>query len=523
MAHNTRYQTDGKASTFNLHALFNQFVDELGNEGSINKLDNSIIDQRHILPNEDIIWLNWDSTELDTFTKPDTRFLLTKTSAGADEKLFQDVTSKIVADGTYTLIFKGVIESDAIIDVVGHPSDMINPDDLSEVGSTTYAVTGSGDLQTFAIRFQTSATLSGNDFYVRIRPQTASCYIRLDKFILKEGFIEVADVVGASMLEQSVRYNESTKVWEITADDGASWTQIGSSISGDVYTAIAAMVAGGANEAGISVWYTSSPAPALNFDVDDFTLTFTGDVTGSGTVTNLGNESISITVNNDSHSHTVSKVTDFITATIAQIEGKIADGASGSTDLWSAQKITSELAGKEDSVTPNTAYNKDFGGGASQVAEGNHTHNFTISEENLNGTPSLPDDSTWVEIDASSTMNVLVGDKIFVSGYGAIIGTITSGAILNVSARSSKKSGTAVIKSYVDQSSTTVTGTQVANGIVTGDLLAAPRFGSWYVVTTAGTLVLKFEAQWARQFGTSGNVSGVSVATANMGIMVQRV
>ena len=109
MAHNTRYQTDGKASTFNLHALFNQFVDELGNEGSINKLDNSIIDQRHILPNEDIIWLNWDSTELDTFTKPDTRFLLTKTSAGADEKLFQDVTSKIVADGTYTLIFKGVI------------------------------------------------------------------------------------------------------------------------------------------------------------------------------------------------------------------------------------------------------------------------------------------------------------------------------------------------------------------------------------------------------------------------------
>jgi hypothetical protein len=54
------------------------------------------------------------------------------------------------------------------------------------------------------------------------------------------------------------------------------------------------MVAGN-SESGISVTYDDS-AGKVNFDVNDPTITLTGDVTGSATMTNLGSLSIATTV-----------------------------------------------------------------------------------------------------------------------------------------------------------------------------------------------------------------------------------
>lgn len=67
-------------------------------------------------------------------------------------------------------------------------------------------------------------------------------------------------------------------------------------------------------ENGIQVTYVDGGASTrgkLNFDVGDFTLTFGGDVTGSTTVTNLASASASITVLNDSHTHTKDTITNF--------------------------------------------------------------------------------------------------------------------------------------------------------------------------------------------------------------------
>ena len=50
----------------------------------------------------------------------------------------------------------------------------------------------------------------------------------------------------------------------------------------------------GGTQQGITVTYQNEST--LDFNVDDFTITLTGDVTGSGTVTNLGNVSIATTV-----------------------------------------------------------------------------------------------------------------------------------------------------------------------------------------------------------------------------------
>jgi len=58
---------------------------------------------------------------------------------------------------------------------------------------------------------------------------------------------------------------------------------------------VGGMVTAPNTESGISVTY-DDPNGKLDFDVNDFSITLTGDVTGSGTVTNLGNVSFAATI-----------------------------------------------------------------------------------------------------------------------------------------------------------------------------------------------------------------------------------
>ena len=64
-------------------------------------------------------------------------------------------------------------------------------------------------------------------------------------------------------------------------------------------------------ENGISVSYNDADAK-LNFDVDDFDITLTGDVTGSGTVTNLGDVSFAATIQPNSVALATDTTGDFV-------------------------------------------------------------------------------------------------------------------------------------------------------------------------------------------------------------------
>ncbi len=66
-------------------------------------------------------------------------------------------------------------------------------------------------------------------------------------------------------------------------------------------------------ENGISVTYIDNGGTngKLNFDVNDFTITYTGDVSGTTTITNLGSTSTALTVVNDSHNHSVATIDNF--------------------------------------------------------------------------------------------------------------------------------------------------------------------------------------------------------------------
>ena len=72
---------------------------------------------------------------------------------------------------------------------------------------------------------------------------------------------------------------------------------------------VGAMVSGN-TENGISVTYNDTDGK-LDFDVNDPTITLSGDVTGSATMTDLGNVNITTTVVNDSHTHHAADITDF--------------------------------------------------------------------------------------------------------------------------------------------------------------------------------------------------------------------
>jgi hypothetical protein len=80
-----------------------------------------------------------------------------------------------------------------------------------------------------------------------------------------------------------------------------------SDFSEAVADTIGAMVTSN-TENGISVTYQDDDN-TLDFDVADFSITLSGDVSGSGTVTNLANVEITTAVADDSHSHTTSTLT----------------------------------------------------------------------------------------------------------------------------------------------------------------------------------------------------------------------
>ena len=100
------------------------------------------------------------------------------------------------------------------------------------------------------------------------------------------GAVSVTDNGGFGALS----YNSSTGV--------ISYTGISTEEIQDV---VGAMVSSN-TESGIAVTYNDTSGK-LDFNVADPTITLTGDVSGSATMTNLGNVTITATVANDSHTH----------------------------------------------------------------------------------------------------------------------------------------------------------------------------------------------------------------------------
>ena len=106
----------------------------------------------------------------------------------------------------------------------------------------------------------------------------------------KDAFVDTITVTGA-VTADSLDIEGNVDVNGILETDAL--TIAGISLSETIADTIGAMVSGN-TESGISVTYEDSDN-TLDFDINDPTITLTGDITGSATMTNLGSVSIATT------------------------------------------------------------------------------------------------------------------------------------------------------------------------------------------------------------------------------------
>ena len=142
--------------------------------------------------------------------------------------------------------------------------------------------------------------------------------------------------------------------------------------------AVGGMVTGN-TESGISVTYDDETGK-LNFDVSDPTLTFTGDATGSGTITNLGNTSIELTVADNSHNHTASNISDFTEAT----QDVVGDMVSSNTESGISVSYDDETGKLNFNVNdPIISLSGDVTGSATMTDLGNVTITTAIAADSV--------------------------------------------------------------------------------------------------------------------------------------------
>ena len=150
-------------------------------------------------------------------------------------------------------------------------------------------------------------------------------------------------------------------------------------------------------EAGLNVYYDDATGK-INFDVNDPTITLTGDVTGTATMTNLGSINITTTVANNSHRHNFSDL-DNVPDPVITLDGDVS-GSATMTNLGSAT-ITVTVA--NDSHEHDGRYYTETEADSRFVNSSGDTITGSLA---VNGTVTTP------TVSGVSTMNMNAGGAI---------------------------------------------------------------------------------------------------------------
>ena len=273
-----------------------------------------------------------------------------------------------------------------------------------------------------------------------------------------------------------------------------------------VADAVGGMVTGN-TESGISVTYDDTDN-TLDFDVADFSITLTGDVTGSGTVTNLANVSFEATVGNDTHNHTTSTLTgiqEFVedtastmitSATHNGISVAYTDGVTTGTLAFTNTGVVS-LAGTTNEVevtNSGTAYTVGLPSDVTISNDLTVTGNLTV-----NGTTTtLNTDTLAVEDNIVLLNSNITGSPSTNAGIEVERGTSTNASITWNETSDKWTAGIAgseiaIARKYV----TTTTGTThtVVHNLATSDVtvncwLAGAQVEAEIVVTDTNTVTV---------------------------------
>lgn len=223
-----------------------------------------------------------------------------------------------------------------------------------------------------------------------------------------------------------------------------------------VQDTVGAMVFGSNNEFGISVSYDDTNG-VLDFNVDDFTITLAGDLSGSATITNLGNATLNATIQPNSVAlgtdTTGSYVNSLVQGTGVVITNNSGENATPTIAIGQAVGTTDDVTFND--VTVNGALYSD---------------DITAGTVTINGDLTVSGNTTIV-----NTEEINLADNIIVlnSNIGAAAPTQDSGITIHrgTSANVSLYWNESTDKWTVD-SRTFVAGTFEGNltGNITGDV-----------------------------------------------------
>jgi hypothetical protein len=243
-----------------------------------------------------------------------------------------------------------------------------------------------------------------------------------------------------------------------------------------VADAVGAMVTSN-TESGITVTYQDDDN-TLDFDVADFSITLSGDVSGTNTVTNLGNVEITTAVADDSHNHTTSTLTgiqEFVEDTAStMITGATHSGISVAyTDnAGSAGTLafTNTDKGSDQNIFKTIAVS-----GQTSIAADTNADTLTVVGSGITVTTDATTDTiTLTNAGVTSITGTANEIELNATGVGPYSGSVTIGLPDNVTiAGDLKVSGDLDIVGNINSFSTTTINVEdnlfLLNSTVTGN------------------------------------------------------
>ena len=413
-------------------------------------------------------------------------------SANIDlSEVIQDTVGAMVSSNTETNITVTYEDSDGTLDFT--------------IGTLNQDTTGTADNFTVSANNSTDETV----FLVFVDGATGSQGAETDTGLTynpSSGNLTISGALVAASLDISgdVDVDGTLEADAITVN--------GTGLAEFISDTVGAMVSSN-SEDGISVTYDDSDN-TLDFNVADPTLTFTGDVTGSGTVTNLGNTSIALTVQANSVALGTDTTGNYV-ATIADAgNSAITVANSGSESAAVTLDIANNAVALGTKTTGN--YVATIAGTSNEIeVSGSGSESATV-------TIGLPDDVT-IGNDLTVTGDLTVnGDTVTLNtstldvedltirvGKGATTLSATNGAGIEFGASSSKPTLT------WDNGNSRLTSNKVfAATSFVGDVAGNASTAS--ALETARTITLSGDVtSSATSFDGSGNITISTTIASN--------
>ena len=342
-------------------------------------------------------------------------------------------------------------------------------DDSITASSSSFTLAGdSGTSQT--ISSGNTLTVSGGTGLSSVAGATDTVTINLDNTAVTAGTYGSASQVGVFTVDAQGRLTSASNTSiAIASTDVTDFAEA-------VADAVGAMVTSN-TESGITVSYQDSDN-TLDFDVADFDITLSGDVTGTATVTNLGNVTIttsvaanSVALGTDTTGNYVADVTAGTGVTVTHTPG---EGSSAAIAIGQAVGTTDSVSFAALTTTGNVT----VGGNLTVNGTTTTINSTTVSVDDKNielaATASPTDasadgagitvkgdtDKTWNWVDAtdawtsSEHVNIASGKAYYINGTSVLNGStlgsgITASSLTSVGTIATGTwQGTAVAVSY---------------------------------------------------------------------------